>query len=187
MQLLTGKDMKIPLVKLKAILLYLANNTDAKFLGKVKLMKLFYFLDFMHIKKYGTPVTYDTYIHLEHGPIPSAIKNLIDTADDDLDSSALADTIHFEHPKGTQMSRILPNRKFTEKDKKLFSETELDILKKVCELFGNKNTQYVEKISHKEAPWDKTSFLDKIPYELAAEDSDSDFNREDITLALKIL
>lgn len=179
--------MKIPLIKLKAILLYLANNTDAKFLGKVKLMKLFYFLDFMHVKKYGTPVTYDTYINLEHGPIPSAIKNLIDTADDDLDSSALADTIHFEHPKGTQMSRILPNRKFTEKDRKLFSETELDILQKVCELFGDKNTQYVEKISHKEAPWDKTSFLDKIPYELAAEDPDSDFNREDITLALKIL
>lgn len=179
--------MKIPLVKLKAILLYLANNTDPKFLGKVKLMKLFYFLDFMHVKKYGTPVTYDTYINLEHGPIPSAIKNLIDTADDDLDASALADTVRFERPKGTRMCRVLPNRKFTEKDRRLFSETELDILQKVCQLFGDKNTQYVEKISHKEAPWDRTSFLDKIPYELAAEDPDSDFNKEDINLALKVL
>ena len=179
--------MKIPLVKLKAILLYFANNTDPKYLGKVKLMKLLYFLDFMHLKKYGTPVTYDTYIHLEHGPIPSAIKNLIDTADDDLDASALADTIHFEHPKGTKMSRILPNRKFAEKDRKLFSESELDILEKVSRLFRDKNTQYVEKVSHKEAPWNKTAFLDKIPYELAAEDPDSDFDKEDITLALKVL
>lgn len=179
--------MKIPLIKLKAILLYLANNTNARFLGKVKLMKLFYFLDFLHVKMYGTPITYDTYINLEHGPIPSAIKNLIDTADDDLDSSALADTIHFEHPNGTQMCRVLPNREFTKKDEKLFSETELEILQRVCKLYGDQNTQFVENSSHKEAPWNKTSFLDTIPYELAAEDPDSEFGKEEITLALKIL
>ena len=55
--------MKIPMPKLKAILLYFGTYTDNRFLGKVKLMKLFYFLDFMHVKKYGTPVTYDTYVN----------------------------------------------------------------------------------------------------------------------------
>ena len=88
--------MNIPVPKLKAILLYFANYTNSRFLGKVKLMKLFYFLDFLHVKKYGAPITYDTYVNLVHGPIPSAIKNLIDTADDDFDNSILADTIKFE-------------------------------------------------------------------------------------------
>src|SRR5258708_29401514 len=100
--------MNLPIAKLKAILLYFANYTDTTFLGKVKLMKLFYFLDFMHLKTYGSPVTFDNYVNMEHGPIPSYIKNLVDTSTDDMDSSALADTISCEWPTGTRMCRILP-------------------------------------------------------------------------------
>ena len=69
--------MKIPLSKLKAMLLFFASNTNPALLGKVKLMKLFYFCDFMNIKKYGAPITFDNYVHLEHGPIPSTIMNLV--------------------------------------------------------------------------------------------------------------
>ena len=166
--------MKIPLVKLKAILLYFCNYTDVKFLGKVKLMKLFYFLDFIHLKKYGSPVTYDTYVKLEHGPIPSFVKNLIDNAADDIEGSELSDVIDIEKPDGTRMYRFLPQRKFTEKDKQLFSETEFEVLKRVCVKFGDKNTKWIEDKSHKEASWKNTGFLEKIPYAVAAEDSDCD-------------
>ncbi len=178
--------MNIPSGKLKAILLYFGNNTDTKYLGKVKLMKLFYFLDFLHVKKYGSPVTYDTYIHLEHGPIPSLIKNLIDTASEDLDNSLLTDTIAFEKPSGINMIRMLPKRSFSESDKKYLSETELEILNLVCAKFGGKNTKYIKDMSHKEAPWSNTQLLQKISYQLAAEDPDCQVEREDIELLEKI-
>lgn len=178
--------MNIPLVKLKAIILYFCQNTDRKFLGKVKLMKLFYFLDFIHLKKYGSPVTYDTYVHLEHGPIPSTIKNLVDTAADDIDHSELADTISFERPIGTEMYRLVPQRKFNDKDKKYFSPTELEILETVCARFGNKNTQYIEQASHEEAPWKETNLLNEIPYTLAANDNDCLVTKEEIDLLLNI-
>ncbi len=178
--------MDIPLPKLKAVLLYFCNCTDPKFLGKVKLMKLFYFLDFMHLKAYGAPVTYDTYVNLEHGPIPSFIKNLVDTAADDIDSSMLADTIYFERPYGTEMYRVMPKRKFTDKERKYFSDTEFEILEKVCVRFGDKNTKYIEEVSHKEAPWKNTSLLEKIPYALAAEDDDCNPTKEEIELLLKL-
>ncbi len=178
--------MKIPLPKLKAIILYFCNNTETRFLGKVKLMKLFYFLDFMHLKTYGSPVTYDKYINLEHGPIPSYIKNLVDTAADDIDCSFLADTIYFERPEGTEMVRVLPKRKFNANSKNYFSKTELEVLEKVCTRFGDKNTKYVEEISHKEAPWKDTKYLDEIPYELATKDSDSRVTEEEVRLLLKI-
>jgi uncharacterized phage-associated protein len=145
-------------------------------------MKLFYFLDFTHIKEYGTPVTYDTYVKLEHGPIPSTIKNLIDTVAEDLDISGIADTIHFERPVGTVMDRVLPNRPFLESDKGYFSETELEILEKVCAKFGNKNTKFIEDASHAEAPWKETEYLDEIPYVLATNDPDSKAEKEDIEL-----
>lgn len=164
--------MKIPLPKLKATILYFGTHTNPALLGKVKLMKLFYYLDFMHVKKYGRPVTYDMYVNLEHGPIPSAIKNLVDSADDDIDNSVLSDTIRVERPEGLDIHRVIPLRKFTDRDTVYFSDTELDILKKVCLRYGDKNTKYVEDASHKESPWQNTHLGDYIPYTLAAKDDD---------------
>lgn len=181
--------MNISLPKLKAILLYFGTNTDPRFLGKVKLMKLFYFLDFMHLKKYGAPVTYDTYVNLEYGPIPSAIKNLVDTAMEDVDNALLADTIKFQQLQrndGANMYRIVPTRKFTEQDKKYFTPTELETLEAVCRRFGDKNTEYVKKVSHEEAPWRETNPLETIPYTLATKDSDCLVSEEEIKALLAI-
>lgn len=174
--------MKIPLQKLKAILLYFGNYTNNKYLGKTKLMKLFYFLDFIHIKRYGSPVTYDRYVHLEHGPIPQSIKNLIDTASEDVDISMLSDVVSFERPESIDMVRMIPLRKFTDTDKKLFSETELEILNEVCLKYGEKNTKYIEDESHNESPWKCTYLLQDIPYSLATEDKDCFVTKEQIEI-----
>lgn len=174
--------MNISLPKLKAIILYFCHNTDRKFLGKTKLMKLFYFLDFIHLKNYGAPVTYDKYVHLEHGPIPSVIKNLVDSVANDIDNALLTDTIAIEQSDGLEIQRIVPCRSFTTKDEKYFSPIELETLKRVCGEFGNKNTKFIEDTSHKEAPWLKTDLLEEIPYSLAAEDSDCQFTKEEIEL-----
>lgn len=112
---------------------------------------------------------------------------MVNDAADDIDSSELADTIQFEKPSGTHMCRILPKRKFTDQDEKLFSETELEIIKKVCLIFGGKNTKYLEDVSHKEAPWAETDYLDEIPYTLAAKDKDCLVPEEDIKLLIDIL
>jgi len=178
--------MNISTRKLKAIILYFCSFTDVKYLGKVKLMKLFYFLDFMHLKKYGSPVTYDTYINLEHGPIPSSVKNIVDSAADDMDFSVLSDVITIERPHGTDMCRILPTRKFTKQDANYFSESELEVLQKVCLKFGDKNTKYIEDVSHQESPWKKTSLLQTIPYTLACEDKDCEVSKEEIELLLSL-
>jgi len=178
--------MKITPQKLKAIILYFANKTDVKFLGKVKLMKLFYFLDFMHVKKYGAPITYDKYFNLEHGPIPSMIKNLIDTAADDIDNSILSDVISFERPEGTNMTRVIPLRSISNKDLQLFSKKEMETLERVCKRFGSSNTKYIEDASHDEAPWRETSLLEEIPYQLATGDQDCEVSEDEISFMLEI-
>ncbi len=178
--------MHIPIPKLKAILLYFAENTEGRFLGKTKLMKLFYFLDFMHLKRYGVPVTYDSYYHLEHGPIPTVIKNYVDTAEDDIDSSILSDTIEIERLEGQAIHRIKPLRKLTDEAKNLFSENELETLERVCKRFGDKNKSYIEEASHKEAPWRSTHLGDFISYELAADDPDCEVSKEEIEMMLSI-
>jgi uncharacterized phage-associated protein len=180
------RKMNISLPKVKTIILYFANHTETKFLGKVKLMKLFYFLDFNHVKNYGSPVTYDTYYKLEHGPIPTVIKNIVDSASEDIISSDLKDIIKFETPSGTKMQRILPIRDVTDKDISLLTATELQILNDVCKTFASKRTQEIEDYSHSQAPWTKTSYLQEIPYTLAAEDKDCKVEKGEIELLLSL-
>lgn len=178
---------QIPLQKIKAILLYFCENTNPRFLGKVKLMKLFYFLDFLHVKKHGTPITYDCYYNLDHGPIPSLIKNLVDDVDGDIDNSSLADTIYIKKENGELIHRVQGVRNFTKQDSKIFATSELEVMKLVCSRFGESNTRQIETESHSEAPWQKTTFREKIPYKLAAQDPDCKVSEEDIILSLEIL
>ncbi len=179
--------MIVPVEKIKAILLYISNNTNTKYLGKIKLMKLFYFLDFEHVKNYGIPVTFDTYYHLEKGPIPSYIMNLISSIDEDGQNTALSDTVKFEKPAGTtRMFQTLPIRKFSNDDAKILLKSELKILKKVCKRFYNTNTDDIIKVSHKEAPWLETKESQIIPYSLAGKMKDSMFSEEEIEISVKI-
>jgi uncharacterized phage-associated protein len=177
--------MIIPTAKIKAILLYFSNYTNTKFLGKIKLMKLFYFLDFDHIRLYGTPVTYDTYYHLDKGPIPSYIMNLINEASEET-RSILSDTLNFRTPPGTRMVQALPVRKFTEKDAAMFTDSELKILKEVCNRFKDSTMEQIKKASHNEAPWIETRSSQIIPYSLAAKNPKSKFTAEEIEFSIKI-
>lgn len=149
-------------------------------------MKLFYFLDFGHVKKYGSPVTFDSYINLEHGPIPSTIKNLVDEVCDDVDYSVLTDIISCETSETSKMMRIVAKRKFNEEDRKYFSQTELEILENVSKRFNTSNKKFIEDVSHAESPWKMTSFLEQIPYTLAVNDNDCQVNKEEIELLSEI-
>ena len=84
------------------------------------------------------------------------------------------------------MQRMVPVRPFSERDEKYLSKNELEILKKICLRFGDKNTKFVEDASHEESPWKETSLLDEIPYTLALNDSDCLVSREEIELMMKL-
>lgn len=179
--------MIVPVEKIKAILLYFSNHTNTKYLGKIKLMKLFYFLDFEHVRNYGIPVTFDTYYHLEKGPIPSYIMNLVNDINDGGQNEMLIDTVKFNKPLGTdRMVQTLPVRQFTEKDAEVLLESELKILKKVCERFYNTKTDEIINISHKEAPWLETKEFQPIPYSLAGKMKNSKFTEKEIEISVNI-
>lgn len=178
--------MTISLPKLKAIIKYLCQNTNPDYLGKTKLMKLFYFLDFTFIKRYGVSVTGDIYYHLEHGPIPTTIKNLVDLVGDDPQDALLSDVIQIQCEDGHDIHKIICSQPFTKGDEDYFSKVELETLKEICRRFKDHSTQQIKDVSHKEAPWRLTNELEMIPYELAAEDPDCVVEKKDIQLLSKI-
>jgi len=177
--------MKLPLEKVKAMILYFAAQTDPKFFGKTKLMKLFYFTDFGFVKKHGAPITFDKYKNMEHGPVPMTIYSLISTAYDEPDEALLSDIIEFEEVN--RMHKIVPRKEFTNEHRKLFSVAELKVMGDVCKRFYDSNKGQIEKASHKESPWDKTNLLEDIPYKLATQDRDSETSEEEVDMLMKIL
>lgn len=185
-KLLNFKHMSIPKAKLKAILRYFCTHTDPRFLGKIKLMKLFYFIDFGHIKKYGLPITYDTYINLENGPIPSKILNMINSVVDDPENAILSDTIYIQNPVG-KMQQVKCHEEFTKEDEKYFSEQELNTLKMICLKFADKDTKFLINKSHDEAPWKETKEGQEISYTLASHDPDCSVEEEDLILFNKLI
>ena len=178
--------MNISLPKLKAIIKYLCQNTNPVFLGKTKLMKLFYFLDFIQIKRYGGSITGDTYYHLEFGPIPTTIKNLVDSVSDDPETALLSDVIQINCDDVHDIHKIISLQPFTEKDKEYFNQAELNTIEEVAKRFREYSTQQIVDASHKEAPWRLTNELEVIPYQLAAEDPDCIVDKQDINLLSKI-
>lgn len=179
--------MQISEGKIKRMILYFAQNTDASLLGKTKLMKLFYFSDFRHVKKYLTPITNDSYVNLEHGPVPSAIMNMIGTVENEIDTSALGDVISVVEKDSSNMKRIIARRAFTEKDAELFTKSELSVMQEVCEIFRECTGKQIEDASHNEAAWLKTKRGEFISYTLGTSDPDSLVNQEDVRKALEIL
>lgn len=175
--------MKIPIQKLKAILLFFGMNTNPSLLGKVKLMKLFYFIDFEHVRQYGSPITFDRYINLEYGPIPSTIKNLVDGVEDYKEDSKLKDVISIE-ADDSGLKKVISKRKFEEKDKQYFTESELKVMHEIANRFAGSTKKEIEDASHKEIPWSSTNFLDIIPYSLAVKDEEE---KKAIDIAMELV
>src|SRR5947207_7601192 len=63
--------------KLQQVILYFLEHINNVHLGRTKLMKLLYFVDFDHAEKYGRPVTGAVYRKLPHGPYPKDAEKLI--------------------------------------------------------------------------------------------------------------
>ena len=48
----------------------------------LKLVKLTYLCDRMSMERYAAPVTYDSYVSVDHGPVPSTTLDLINRYDE---------------------------------------------------------------------------------------------------------
>src|SRR5712672_1692203 len=63
--------------EMQQVILYFLERINNVHLGRTKLMKLLYFVDFDHYEKYGESVTGAVYRKLPHGPYPKDEEKLI--------------------------------------------------------------------------------------------------------------
>lgn len=145
--------------KLQHVILYFLEHINNVHLGRTKLMKLLYFVDFDHYEAHGRPVTGATYRKLPHGPYPDKIEKLIAAMED----AGFVREVTVD--KGFIQRRLITlTGKF---DPAMFSRTELQTLERVAADWADATAAEIEAATHREAPWAGTADGKKIDCAMA--------------------
>jgi uncharacterized phage-associated protein len=151
--------------KLCQAIVFFAENTQK--LGKTKLFKLLYFLDFEHFKLRGRSVTGMDYFAWPKGPVPKALFEEFEHPAKDLSACAQFSKIP-THRGG--MNKVTALKTF---DARVFSKRELSIMKSLAERYRGATADEMIEVTHLEnRPWHQIYEVSgrrqaKIPYELA--------------------
>ncbi|MDR2924671.1 MAG: SocA family protein [Azoarcus sp.] len=151
--------------KLINAIIFFAKNV--KHLGKIKLFKLLYFLDFEHFKETGRSVTALDYYAWKMGPAPATLSYEIDTEPEpDLKKKVRFDEEMTDH--GTNMLIIKPRSAF---DDSHFTKREMRIMTNLAKKYRQTLAKEIIEDTHSETlPWHKVYNEEgknggKIPYE----------------------
>jgi uncharacterized phage-associated protein len=151
--------------KLCEAIVFFARNTRK--LGKTKLFKLLYFLDFEHFKLRGRSVTGLYYFAWPKGPVPKALFEEFDRPAEDL--AACADFSQIKTLRGG-MHLVTATKDF---NPKVFSKREISILQSLAQRYRDSTADEMVEETHLEnRPWHQIYEVAgrrqaEIPYELA--------------------
>lgn len=146
--------------KLQQVILYFLEHINNVHLGRTKLMKLPYFVDFDHFEAHGQSITGAVYRKLPHGPYPDKVEKVIAKMGKD----GLVRQLKVNHKGFTQRRLITLKGKF---DPAKFSGAELQTLERVAADWANATAADIEAATHREAPWAGTQDGKTIDYEMA--------------------
>ena len=160
--------MKTDFEKVAIIASYFAEHT--KELYVTKLLKLFYYLDFISYKIRGSSVTNDVYFKLPYGPVPSTIKNSIDLLSKENIigkefKSQLSPYIELVKDIDGNGNRIISKGK--KYNLRKLSNSEIELVKCLAKTFENTKSKTLSSQTHREKPWLSTSDSSVINYGLA--------------------
>lgn len=128
--------------------------------GATKLNKLLFFAEFAHVRQTGEPITGADYQKLEWGPAP---RRLLPVRDQ-LVREGAAELVEEVTAFGYAQDRF---RALRDPKLDLFSESELETIKKVAEELRGMNAAQVSALSHEELGWQMVNDGETIPYSSA--------------------
>lgn len=152
---------KINEKKYKNIILFFAHKIKNGTLGKLKIMKLLYFLDFDFFEKYGKSVTGDEYLRFENGPVPRMAEKILKEMQG---REVKISKVKMAQDYNDQQLIEPLNKDF---DFNLFTREELLMMEEVAEKWEKFSGAEMKNASHGEAPWIATKPNEVIDYNLS--------------------
>lgn len=151
---------KINEKKYKNTVLFFANKIRNHTLGKLKMMKLLYYLDFGYFEKYGRSVTGDSYLRFENGPVPRMGEKILK----EMNGKGIKITNRKISEGYRDQQHIEPLLAF---DLGIFEKEELVMLEETASKWEKFTGTEMKNASHGEAPWIATKPNEIIDYNLA--------------------
>lgn len=148
--------------KYRSAILYFAQHIHN--LGKVKLWKLLFYLDFDHYERHHVSVTGEVYLRWDNGPVPKHGALVLErmAADGDV-------VIHEEPPLRPGYHPQMKVVALHPADKSVFSESEWDTLLSVARKWKYHTGRDMIHATHGEPSWQQTEPNAVIDYALALE------------------
>jgi len=142
----TGKEKRINAIR------YFCKHT--KYLSETKLYKLLFFLDFLHFKEVGRPVTDLEYFAWDFGPVPT--KLFFEIKEKRAPQEILKCIVEEKDQlTGKNLGKYF--KSIRSPDLEVFSEREIRILKEVTDVFRDARATEMVEITHlKNEPYDRT-------------------------------
>jgi uncharacterized phage-associated protein len=126
---------------------FLANKEENK-MNRMKALKLLYFADRFHLRKYGRPIFNDKYIAMKLGPVGSAIKDISSL-------SFLVDEEAARVSKMLQLDGQYDYRSISDTDLSVFSKSDIEALEFAYNEFGSLTPFELSKMTHVYPEWKK--------------------------------
>ena len=175
--------------KLINAVIYFTKNTEH--CHKLKLMKLFYYLDFWHFKETGRSVTGLDYKAWRDGPVPPSLFYEIEPENNpaDIKEYFFIEYEKFQNSSGQCLRIKTKNKK--KFNSEVFTKRELEILERVAYTFRNAKAQDMTDSTHlSNSPWSKTKNEKgdsaTIDYMLALDNEPNSLLPEDVEERIKL-
>lgn len=144
--------------KFKNIVLYIAKYGGFD-VGKKKLAKLLYFVDFTIYEIRKKSLTEMIYAKRDYGPMPEP--KTFYSALNELKKGGI---IEIKKTDGNLLEKIIPK---DSPNMDVFDKGEKEILEQVVKKYRFENAGNLEKLAQSEAPYKMVEYGEKIPYHLA--------------------
>lgn len=118
-------------------------------IDKMKALKLIFFADRYHIRKYSSTITNDEYFAMERGPVASGVKDIAEKSGF-LGEEEIEYSDKFIRPHGNFNIRSI-----SAVEESVFSESELEALEFSFAAFGEEGPFIISDITHKYPEWKK--------------------------------
>lgn len=134
-------------MKIIQVINYFARLSGNK-INKLKLIKLIYFTDKYHLRKYGRTVTNDEYWAMKLGPVQSITKDLIDDSD-------FLPPKESEYRKNYLIKEGNNIASLKDVNDDYLSESEIEAMNFVWKQYGKFTQNQLVGITHKNTEWKK--------------------------------
>jgi uncharacterized phage-associated protein len=151
---------KINQKKYKNAIIFFAKRIQNSTLGKLKMMKLLYYLDFDFFEKYGRSITGDEYLRFDNGPVPRMGEKILKQMN--------GKEIKIIRRKiGNGYNDQMHIEALVDFNVDVFEREELLMLEEIAGKWEKFTGTEMKNASHGEAPWISTPSDGFIDYNLA--------------------